>query len=72
MKKILKEYKCNSDMQFFEMVSNYLKSENIGYGFSLFAIMPKSKKLDFLHSATIGGWASGLNTHTISHLFKLV
>ena len=72
MKKLLKEYKLNSDMQYFEMVCTNLKSDNIGYGFSLFAVMPKRGKINFLHAATIGGWASGLNNHILSHLFKLV
>lgn len=72
MKKLLKDYGLNSDMQYFEMIVDSFHNGQFTQAYSQFEAMPKANKLNFLKSATVGGWNSGLGEHKIANLFDHV
>jgi hypothetical protein len=69
MKKLLKDYGLNSDIQYFEMIVDSFHNGQFTQAYSQFEAMPKANKLNFLKSATVGGWNSGLAEHKIANLF---
>jgi hypothetical protein len=72
MKKLLKIYGFNSDMQYFEMIVESFHNGQFSQAYSQFGEMPKKNKLEFLKAATVGGWDSGLAEHKIANLFDHV
>jgi hypothetical protein len=72
MKKLLKAYNFNSDMQYFEMIVNSFHNGQFTQAYSQFDAMPKANKINFLKSATVGGWSSGLAEHKIANLFERI
>lgn len=72
MKKLLKAYGFNSDMQYFEMIVESFLNGQFSQAYQQFDEMPKASKLSFLKSATVGGWDSGLGSHKIANLFDRV
>lgn len=72
MKKLLKDYGLNSDMQYFEIIVDSFHNGQFTQAYSQFEAMPKANKLNFLKSATVGGWNSGLAEHKIANLFDHV
>lgn len=71
MKKLLKEYGFNSDMQYFEMIVESFINGQISQAKEQFSAMPKKDRLNFLKNATVGGWESGLDSRELSMLFDL-
>lgn len=69
MKKLLKSYGFNSDMQYFEMIVDSFHNGQFSQAYKQFGAMPKAYKITFLKSATVGGWESGLGDHKLSNLF---
>ena len=68
MKKLLKEYSFNSDMQYYEMIADSFYNGQISQAIEQFNQLPKKNKAQMLKAATIGGWGSGINN---SHLVVL-
>ena len=68
MKKLLKTYGLNSDMQYFEMiVESFINGQRI-QAVEQFKAMPKANRISFVKSATVGGWDSGLSDGDIMRL----
>lgn len=72
MKKLLKIYSFNSDMQYFEMIVESFHNGNKTQAFEQFSAMPKSYRILFLKNATIGGWESALSRTTLGFLFDKI
>ena len=72
MKKLLKAYQFNSDMQYFEMVIESFLNGQISQAYSQFSAMPRKNRIQMLKSMTVGGWDSGLGSHKIANLFDLI
>lgn len=72
MKKLLKTYDLNSDMQYFEMIVESFINGQLVQACDQFKAMPKDYKILFLKNATIGGWDSGLSNSQISRLFEII
>lgn len=69
MKKLLKIYGFNSDMQYMEMVVESFHNGQKNQAYEQFKAMPKRDRINFLKSATVGGWESTLSNQTLTHLF---
>lgn len=68
MKKLLKEYSLNSDMQYFEMiVESYLNGQVI-QAKEQFKVMPKQDKKSFIKSSLLW-WESGLTKEVLLKVF---
>jgi hypothetical protein len=72
MKKLLKQYGFNSDMQYFEMIAESFLNGQRTQAHDQFKAMPRKERADFLKSATVGGWQSGISSNNISSLFDLL
>lgn len=72
MKKLLKTYGFNSDMQYFEMIVESFINGNRSQAIEQFKAMPKTDRAAFIKSATLGGWESGLSTGQLSVLFDAI
>lgn len=72
MKKLLKAYQFNLDMQYFEMVIESFLNGQISQAYSQFSAMPRKNRIQMLKSMTVGGWDSGLGSHKIANLFDLI
>ena len=71
MKKLLKEYGLNSDMQYFEMIATSYKNGQRSQAKNQFSAMTKEYKKTFIRSA-LTYWQSGLSQSTIIELIDLV
>lgn len=71
MKKLLKEYGLNSDMQYFEIIVDSFINGQIAQAKSQFNAMTKKYKKAFIKSA-LTHWQSGLNEKTIISLIDLI
>lgn len=60
MKKLLKAYGFNSDIQYFERIA-FLFTNDKKASKLMFNDMPKEGKIKFINAA-LGSWQSGLNT----------
>jgi len=60
MKKLLKDYEFNSDMQYFEMIAESLVNGQITQAKAQFKALPKENKKAFLKSL-FGYWDSGIS-----------
>jgi len=69
MKKLLKAYGLISDMGYYELIVNSFLNGQFSQAYDQFRAMPKSNRVDFLKSATVGGWDSGLGNHKLLQLF---
>lgn len=69
MKKLLKLYGFNSDMQYFEMICDSFTNGQRTQAAEQFKVMPKADKICMLKSATVGGWDSQLSDNDIMRLF---
>jgi len=72
MKKLLKEYGLNSDMQYFEMIVESFNNGSHTQARTQFANVPKKDRVAFLRSATVEGWESGLSRSKLATLFDLL
>lgn len=72
MKKLLVAYKLNSDMQYYEMIVDSFLNGQFQQAYGQFTAMPKKNRVDFLKSATVGGWNTGLGDHKIMQLFDKI
>lgn len=72
MKKLLKEYHLNSDMQYFEMITDSFINGQFSQAIELFEAMPKMIRITFLKSATVGNWDSGISKSNLAHLFESI
>lgn len=70
MKKLLKAYSLNSNMQYYELIVSSFLNGQFSQAYSQFDAMPRSNRIDFLKSATVGGWDSGLGDHKLLQLFN--
>lgn len=59
MKKLLKQYGYNSDMQYFEMIIESVINGNRTQAKEQFKAMPKADRTNFLKSI-FGAWETGL------------
>jgi hypothetical protein len=69
MKKLLKQYGFNSDMQYCEMIVESFHNGQFSQAYTQFDAMPRKKKIEMLKAMTVGGWNSGLASHKIANLF---
>ena len=69
MKKLLKTYELNCDMQYFEMIAESFLNGNFTQAIEQFRAMPKINRIEFLKATTIGDWNSGIAKNKLSHLF---
>jgi hypothetical protein len=72
MKKLLKLYNFNSDMQYYEMIVESFLNGQFTQAYEQFTSMPKVNRVAFLKAATVGGWESGLGDHKIKELFDRI
>ena len=72
MKKLLKEYGFNSDMQYFEMIAESFLNGQFSQAYEQFEAMPKKNRVEMVKAATVGGWDSGLGDHKIKNLFDRI
>ena len=72
MKKLLKKYDLNSDMQYFEMIVNNFVNGNIKDGISFFKEMPKIYRKAMVKSIVSENWNSGLNKNQILTLIEYI
>jgi len=71
MKKLLKEYGFNSDMQYYEMIAESFLNGQLMQARDQFRCFPKSNKIAFLKSACFY-WQSGINNANLAGLFDLI
>lgn len=69
MKKLLKTFGYNSDMQYYELIGDNFINGNFTSAIRLFTDMPKRNRIDMLKAATVGGWESGISNKHLAHLF---
>lgn len=69
MKKLLKTYSLNSDMQYYELIVDSFHNGQFSQAYDQFRAMPKTNRVAFLKAATVGGWNSGLGEHKLLQLF---
>ena len=72
MKKLLKQYELNSDMQYYEMIVMSFINGQPTQAKEQFKAMPKKERIAFLKSATVGAWSCGLSKQQLSLLFDLI
>lgn len=72
MKKLLKDYGFNSDMQYFEMICDSFTNGQRTQAAEQFKAMPKCNKISMLKSITVGGWDSQLSNNDIMRLFDAI
>ena len=65
MKKLLKEYGFNSDMQYFEMIVESVVNGQRKQAVNQFAAMPKQYRKQFVLSLVKGYWSHSLNSTDI-------
>lgn len=70
MKKLIKEYGFNSDMQYFEMIVDSFKNGQINQAEKQFKAMPRKYRIQMIESATTGFWNSGLENGEKQMLFR--
>lgn len=71
MKKLLKEYRFNSDMQYFEMIIESFLNGNIKQSQEQFKAMPKADKKAFIKSSILY-WNMGVTKENIFNYFFIL
>lgn len=72
MKKLLKTYSLNSDMDYYEMIVESFLNGQMSQAKAQFCAMPKSNRIDMVKAMTIGNWSCGLGDHKIASLIELI
>lgn len=68
MKKLLKTYNFNSDMQYFELiVESFVNGQNT-QAINQFKALPKNERKNMVKMAVDGNWLHGLNENEIALL----
>lgn len=68
MKKLLKRYNFNSDMQYFEIiVESFVNGQNT-QAINQFKALPKKERKNMVKMAVDGNWLYGLNENEIALL----
>jgi len=71
MKKLLKDYGFNSDMQYFEMIVTSFLNGQYEQAKNQFKEMPKLKRVQMVQSA-VSNWQSGLSESQLVTLIGLI
>ena len=71
MKKLLKQYGLNSDMQYFEMIVESYKNGQITQAKEQFSAMSKEYKKSFITSSLLY-WCSGLSVKDLTVFINLI
>jgi hypothetical protein len=69
MKKLLKIYSLQSDLQYFEMVAESFTNGQISQAKAQFKAMPKAERVAMLKAAT-SNWDSGMSQDNLAILFN--
>lgn len=69
MKKLLKDYSLQSDMEYYEMIITSFHNGQFTQAYNQFTTLPRKYRLEMLKAMTVGGWNSGLGDHKIKELF---
>lgn len=72
MKKLLKQYDFNSDMQYYEMVATSFENGQITQAYEQFKAMPKNDRVSFLKAAMFGNWSSGIQYKYLENLLDII
>ena len=72
MKKLLKQYGFNSDMQYFEMIVDSVINGQRTQAKEMFCEMPKENKKYFVRSLVFGSWSPGLDNRDKIMFFDLI
>ena len=68
MKKLLKAYNFNSDMQYFEMIiESFINGQNT-QAINQFKALPKKERKNMIKMAVYGTWLYGVNENKIALL----
>ncbi len=71
MKKLLKTYSLNSDMQYFELIVESFVNGQFAQAQEQFKAMPKQYRKEFIKSA-LSNWSSNLPQHRLVQLIDLI
>lgn len=71
MKKLLKTYGMDNDMQYFEMIVESFINGQITQAKKQFKAMPKAYRISFMKLVN-NNWISGLSTDQIDSLYELI
>jgi hypothetical protein len=71
MKKLLKFFELNSDMQYFEMIADNFKAGKDEDARTQFKAMPKQYRILFTKSA-LTSWGSGIRKQDVINLIDLI
>ena len=71
MKKLLKQYGLNSDMQYFEMIIESFTNGQRSQAIEQFKAMPKKERQDMV-KAVIGNWITGINPNDTNLLIDAI
>lgn len=71
MKRLLKQYDLNSDMQYFEMIVESFTNGQRKQAFSQFSAMSKQYRKDFVRTS-LTYWESGLSNDVLAELIDLI
>jgi len=71
MKKLLKMYGFNSDMQYFEMVAESVINGQRTQAKEQFKAMPRDNRKQFIN-ANLGNWQSGLNEQDLAMFIAII
>jgi hypothetical protein len=69
MKKLLKEYGLNSDMQYFELIAESFLNGQRSQAIEQFKAMPKSYKIAMLKTLSSGNWQTTITDNQRDSLF---
>lgn len=72
MKKLLKEYNFNCEMQYYEMIATSFENGQNAQAYEQFKAMPKNDKVAFIKAATFGNWSSGIEHKKLNNLLDLI
>lgn len=71
MKKLLKMYGFNSDMQYFEMIAESVINGQRTQAKEQFKAMPRDNRKQFIN-ANLGNWQSGLNEQDLAMFISII
>lgn len=72
MKKLLKTYNLNSDMQYMEMIAESFINGQYSQAKEQFKAMPKSYRIAMLKSLCSGNWMNGITQDQKDILFDCI
>lgn len=72
MKKLLKEYGLNSDMQYMELIGKSFVDGQRQKGIDMFVAMPKKDRKNMIHSMFFHNYSFGISKQDQETLFKLI